>query len=63
MKPKEDLQYCMHTGEPSWEEYDAKGIYLCRVCDRCEAIKLATYRPDVLIDPNYYTDEPVEEST
>ncbi len=31
-----------------WREYDAQGIYLCRVCDTCRAHKLAGYRPEIL---------------
>ena len=36
-------------------EYDARGIALCEVCDRCETEKLSMYRPEVLTDPNYDT--------
>lgn len=49
------------SGEHSWWEHDARGIPLCRVCDKCRKEKLGRYRPDVLTDPNYWTDEPVEE--
>jgi len=45
----------------SWEEYDARGIYLCRVCDKCEVAKLSKYRPEVLTNSNYHADEPIEE--
>lgn len=57
------MRNCTHKGEHSWWEYDARGIPLCRVCARCRATKLATYRPEVL---QGYTqedvDEPIEES-
>ena len=47
----------------SWAEYDAQGIYLCRVCEKCEKSKLSRYRPEILTG---YTqadvDEPIEES-
>jgi hypothetical protein len=50
-----------HDGEPTWPEYDAQGIYLTRVCDRCERASLAGYRPEIL---SGYTqadvDEPIE---
>jgi len=46
--------------ESSWKEYDARGIYLCTVCDECEERKLSKYRPDVLTNPNYEADEPIE---
>lgn len=47
--------------EDSWWEFDAKGIPLARVCDTCRESVLARYRPDVLHNPDYYTDEPIEE--
>lgn len=52
-----------HQCEPddSWPEYDARGIYLCRVCEVCEKAKLRGYRPDVLTDPQYWHDEPLDE--
>jgi hypothetical protein len=57
-----DLDRHEHTREESWPEFDAQGIYLCRVCDVCRAAKLAGYRPEILTG---YTqadvDEPIEE--
>ncbi len=44
-----------------WEEYDARGIFLCFVCETCEKEKLSRYRPEVLIEPNYWASEPIEE--
>ena len=41
-------------------EYDARGIFLTYACDRCRARKLRGYRADVLEDPNYWHDEPIE---
>ena len=55
-----DLRYCMHEGEDSWWEHDARGIPLCKVCDKCEEVKLAQYRRDVLGNPLYIADEPIE---
>lgn len=52
---------CPHTKDESWWEYDARGIPLARVCDKCREAKLGTYRPDVLTDPDYWADEPIEE--
>ena len=42
-------------------EYDARGIFLTYACDKCRKQKLSKYRPDVLTDPNYWTDEPIDE--
>lgn len=45
----------------SWEEHDARGIYLCRVCDRCVDAKLAGYRPEILTGYGPLdVDEPIE---
>lgn len=40
---------------------DARGIFLCWACDKCWPKKKKTYRPDVLTDPNYWHDEPIDE--
>jgi hypothetical protein len=56
---------CQHRGEngmmlDTWIEYDARGIPIGKVCPRCvEGVK-AIYRPEVLSDPNYEADEPIE---
>lgn len=34
--------------EETYPEYDAQGIYLCRVCDTCRKSKLSAYRPEIL---------------
>lgn len=44
----------------SWWEVDARGIPLARVCDKCRKQKLSGYRPEVLTNPNYECDEPIE---
>jgi hypothetical protein len=44
----------------TWAEYDARGIYLCRVCPKCVKAKLSGYRQDVLTDPNYDHEEPLD---
>lgn len=42
-------------------EYDARGIFLTYVCEKCRKEKLSHFRPDVLTDPNYWHDEPIDE--
>jgi len=58
---EEQAQYHQCDRDNSWEEYDAQGIYLCRVCDECQKVKLSRYRPEILTG---YTqadvDEPIE---
>ena len=48
------------SGRSSWWEYEARGIALARVCEKCKKQKLSRYQRDVLTDPNYWTDEPIE---
>lgn len=49
------------SGLASDNVYDAKGIYVARVCDKCRQEKLSKYRPEIFQDSNYWTDEPVDE--
>jgi hypothetical protein len=41
--------------------YDARGIFLTYVCDKCRKEKLSGFRADVLDDPNYWHDEPIDD--
>jgi hypothetical protein len=45
--------------ESEWY-YDARCIPLCRACKTCWKQKRLRYRPEVLTDPNYEADEPIE---
>lgn len=49
------------SGAPAEAEFDARGLFLDYCCPKCKATKLARYRPDVLTDPNYWTDEPIDD--
>lgn len=49
------------SGKESWWENDARGIPLARVCESCRSEKLKRFRPDVLTDPDYWHDEPIDE--
>ena len=46
---------------PSTWNHDARGIPLCRTCAKCHREKMKGYRPEVLTNPNYWADEPIEE--
>ena len=48
------------SGQPQIAYYDARGIFLTFGCDICWPTKAKTYRPDVLSDPNYWHDEPLD---
>jgi len=43
-----------------WQK-DARGIELCRACHVCWPEKQKRFRPEVLTDPDYEADEPIEE--
>lgn len=49
------------SGLHSTWQFDARGIELCPTCDECHDKKMAGFRPDVLTDPDYWHDEPIEE--
>jgi len=51
---------CGSTKDSQWQ-YDARGIPLSRTCEDSHEEKMKTYRPDVLTDPNYWTDEDIDE--
>ena len=42
------------SGEPSRWIYDAHGIPLCHVCDKCEDEQRAKFRPETFTDSNVY---------
>lgn len=48
------------SGQSFERVYDARGIYLCRCCDQCRAEKLGGFRPEVLSNPGYETNEDVD---
>jgi hypothetical protein len=49
------------SGKPRSPQYDARGIFLTYTCEDCHARKMAEFRPDVLTDPSYWTDEPIDD--
>lgn len=48
------------SGQTPRPAFDARGIFLTNVCDRCERDKLGEFRPEVLTDPNYWHDELID---
>ena len=48
------------SGLPKGPNYDARGIFLTYTCKVCHADKMKGYRQEVLTDPGYETDEPVD---
>ena len=49
------------SGLDSYWNNDARGIPLCRTCNKCHKTKMARYRPEVLTNSQYEADEPIEE--
>ena len=49
------------SGEESEELLDARGIYVSRICSKCEEAVKRRYRPDIFTDSSYWADEPIEE--
>jgi hypothetical protein len=48
------------SGKAKSAQYDARGIFLTYTCDDCHDRKMAEFRPDVLTDLSYWTEEPIE---
>ncbi len=49
------------SGFDSEWQYDARGIELCRTCFICHKRKMKGYRQEILSNPNYECDEPIDE--
>lgn len=49
--------YC-GSGEVGEAQYDGRGIFLTRTCDKCHEEKMSRYRPEIL---EYYTQADVDE--
>lgn len=60
---RDDLRSHACPRDERWAEYDARGIFLTYVCTKCRKAKLSGFRPDVLRDPGYWHDEPIEEDS
>lgn len=58
---RDELRSHVCPRDGRWAEYDARGIFLTYVCPVCRSAKLAEFRPDVLTDPGYWHDEPIDE--
>jgi hypothetical protein len=55
-----DYSHVCKFGE-SWLMYDARGIYVSRVCKVCENEVKSRYRADIFTDSEYWADEPIDE--
>lgn len=48
------------SGLPREEQRDARGIFLTFTCEACHDRRMAGFRPEVLTDPRYEADEPID---
>jgi len=48
------------SGKTSYELFDARGIYVARVCEHCEEKTKDKYRPEIFYDEDYFCDEPID---
>jgi len=71
LNTEDSNMFCHHEDkygirQHTWVISDARGIPLETACDNCVQEKMAyikkTYRPEVLTDPNYTAEEPIEPS-
>jgi len=59
--PKDYLPECPCGSHQEAEAvYDARRIFLAYCCNKCKEKTLSKYRPEVLEDPSYEADEPIE---
>lgn len=56
-----DLNTHEHDRSTRRELRDARGIFCTYICDQCERQKRAKFRADIFGDPDYWTDEAVED--
>lgn len=49
------------SGLPRTARHDARGIFLRYTCAKCHVKAMSGYRPEVLTNPNYHADEPIDE--
>jgi hypothetical protein len=50
-----------HHDAEKTQHYDARGIFLFYACATCYDAQRLKYRDDVMTDPNYWHDEPIDE--
>lgn len=59
---KRKIRDCYCGSGLKWRELvDARGIFCCFVCDKCEVERRKEFRKEIFTDPNYRASEPIEE--
>lgn len=58
---RQENQCSCGSGESASAVYDARGIFVFFSCAKCDAEKRKGYRTDIFTDPNYRTNEDVED--
>ena len=60
-KQEQRIRLCScGSGEHPEGVYDARGIFVASVCDKCRKERLKRYRPEIFSDSDYEADEPIE---
>jgi hypothetical protein len=55
-----ELKYHVCSRDEREAQWDARAIFLCYTCPKCHKEKMKGYRADVLTDPYYWADEPID---
>jgi hypothetical protein len=48
------------SGEFPEAIYDARGIFVAYVCDKCRKSRLSGFRPEIFTNSQYECDEPID---
>jgi hypothetical protein len=57
-----EKKVCSCGSNLSFEDiYDARRIFVARVCNKCREQKLKKFRKEIFTDPNYWHDEPISD--
>lgn len=48
------------SGRERFPQHDARGIFLTFTCTACHDERMKRFRPEVLRDPQYEADEPID---
>lgn len=58
---RRNLDCSCGSGLPRYGLYDARGIFCCYTCERCEPDKKTQYRPEIFEDSQYDCTEAIED--
>lgn len=53
------IKCCCGSGLPTEDIYDARGIFIIRVCKKCKKEKLSGFRPEIFENNSYTVNEQI----